>query len=166
MSAGLGVADLDFALYHIIVLVGSLFLQANAVDFLAEHSGAAIEDGDFGTIDTNQTVVYACGIEGCQSVLHCGDFHVATGKHGATGRVGNVFGQGVDYRLPFEVGSLNFVAVVFTCGKKCGFDFQAGVQAFSFYGKLTVESKLFHYMIDFICTQNCAVVRAFLRAGR
>ena len=144
MRTGLLVADLNLMLYHIVIFVSLLLLEAHTCDFVGKYDCASVKNGNLRGIHLDQTVVDACGIEGCQSVLDSRYFGIALGDYSATACLDYILCQSIDDGLVRKVYALEFISVILGCRIECSLYFKACVKSFTFYGEFTAKSLLLH----------------------
>ena len=78
------------------------------------------------------------------------DFRVVLGQYGAACRLDHVLGYSVDNRLSFQVGALDFIAVVFGSRIEGHRQLEAGVQALAAEREAFFQSLLFQHEVLFI----------------
>ena len=141
-------------MFHIVeVLVGFLLHESDLLYGIVERLGAAVENRNLGAVDLYKAVVHAACIKGRHSMLYGAYGCVAFADNSAAHCRNYIFGQGVDYRLSFKIGALDFISVIIGSGTECGYEVSAGMKAFAFDGKTVRKSDLLHkgkIMIAFI----------------
>ena len=94
-----------------------------------------IKDGYFGTVDLNEAVVHAEGIEGSQGMFDGGTAGVSTGQHSAACGFHDILGDGVDDGFVWKIDTLYLIPVVFGSGVESDDEVKARVETFSMQRK-------------------------------
>ena len=118
-------------LHNVVVFLGFLLLKADLLDFFHKRIGAAIQDRHFGTIQLDEAVVDAAGIECCHCVFDGADFDVALHQHCAALGVAHQVGIAIDDRFAFYVCALNLISVILFCRIEHRGDELSGVKSFA-----------------------------------
>ena len=105
-----------------------MFHDAHFVDFFGIVDGAAVEDREFGSIESDKTVVDAGCIESGESMLNGADAHSVVANHCAAHCFYHIFSHGKNGGFAFKVNALEHITCVFGCRTKCGFYLQSGMK--------------------------------------
>ena len=147
------VANFDFLANDEPFFRGGLLFDAHLADFLDIHECRAVENRKFGSIDLNQAVVDAEGVECSEGVFNGRNAHVALCQNGSALGVCDFLGDGLDDGLSFEVDALNAVAGVFGYRIERHGEVQTRVQPFTRKRKTVFEGLLLdcfhHYNLRF-----------------
>ncbi len=115
----------------VVVFVFFLLFDADAVDFFDIEFRAAVEDGQFGSVDLDETVVDAGGVESCHGVFDCADNDIAFTDDCAAVCSDHIVGYSIDDRLAVKIDTLYFISVVFRRRAECRIDLRACMKTFA-----------------------------------
>ena len=123
--------DFNLTRDEVVVLVGFLFLQAYATNFVDVKLGATVENGELRTINFYEHIIHSQRVEGSQSVFYGAHSYVFFAQDCTTRGFYYILGNGIDYGFSLKVGALYFVTVVLWCGIECHGEFESCVQTLS-----------------------------------
>ena len=156
---GVLILHLDLLADDVIVLGSVLLFDAHLTDLLDIFDGRAVEDGELRTIDLNQTVVDAEGIEGRKTMLNGRALGIALSEHCAALGVDDILCDGIDHRLTFEVDTLNLVARILRGWIERDRQVQTCVQPLAEQGETAFQCFLFHiYFFKFSISRCKAAI--------